>query len=112
MLFIAIGGTGADKDPGPLPGIQGGPHLPGDVPGVQVVDHRPEGGQVVLARSGVDVVPQGDVPHSFFREVPFQVVAGEDVVPPQPGQVFGEDGVQQAFFDVPQHLLKAGAVEG
>ncbi len=64
----------------------------GDVLGVHVIHDSPERRDIVCRglHAGVDAVQQGDVPHTVFREIALHIVAGHDVVAPQPGQILGE----------------------
>ena len=47
----------------------------------------------------------------MFREIPLHIVAGQDVVPAQPGEVLGNDHVDLLFFDIRNHPLEGRAVK-
>src|SRR5699024_8978245 len=85
----------------------------GDVLGVHVVHDGPERRDVVGGgvHTGVDAVQQGDVPHPVLREVPLHVVAGQDVVPAQSGEILGDDHVDLLGLDVRNHPLEGRAVK-
>ena len=87
--------------------------LLGDILGVHVVHDGPEGRDVVGGgvHAGVDAVQQGDVPHPVLREVPLHVVAGQDVVPAQSGEVLGDDHVDLLGLDVGNHPLEGRPVK-
>ena len=87
--------------------------LPGNVLGVHVVHNGPKGRNVIGGglHAGVDAVQQGDVPHPLFREVPFHIVAGHNVVTAQTAQVLGNDHVDLPGFNVADHPLKIRAIK-
>ena len=111
--LVAIHWLAADKLPLPLLIPLDRFDLLGDVFGVHVVHDRPKRGDVVGrgVHAGVDAVQQGDIPHPVFREIPLHIVAGQDVVPAQPGEVLGNDHVDLLFFDIRNHPLEGRAVK-
>ena len=87
--------------------------LLGDILGIHVVHDGPEGGDIVGGgvHAGVDAVQQGDVPRPMFREISLHVVAGQDVVPAQSGEVLGDDHVDLLGLDVGNHPLEGRPVK-
>ncbi len=86
--------------------------LLGNILGVHIVHNGPERG----LHAGVDAVQQKDIAHPLFREIPLHVVASHDVIPPQTGQVLGDDHVDLFGLDVFDHPpegrpIEAGAAE-
>ena len=113
MHLVAIHWLSADELPLPLLIPLDTLDLLGNILGVHVVHDGTERGDVIGGRvhTGVDAVQQGDVPHPVFREVPLHVVAGQDVVPAQAGEVLGNDHIDLLGLDVGDHPLEAGPVK-
>ena len=111
--LIAIYRLAADKQPLSLFVPLDAGDLFGDVLCVHVVHNGPERRDLVGAgvHTGVDAVQQGDVPHTVFREIALHIVAGHDVVAPQPGQILGNHHVHPSGLNVPQHSPELRAVE-
>ncbi len=115
VLAVAVGGEGADELPlAPFP-VQGGADLVGDIPAVLIVHHVFKGYEGVVDGGGVlhavDVVHHGDKTDVEQGEDHLQILADQDVVPAQPGQVLDDDAVDCAAFDVVHHPLEIRAVE-
>ena len=47
----------------------------------------------------------------MFREIPLHIVAGQDVVPAQPGEVLGDDHVDLLGLNIRDHPLEGRPVE-
>ena len=110
---VAVHGLAPDELPLALLVMLHRLDLLGDVLGVHVVHDGPKRGDVIRRRfyARIHPVQQRDVAHALFREVPLHVVAGHDVIAAQTGKVLGDDHVDLARLDVPQHPLKTGSVE-
>lgn len=110
---VAVHGLAADEEAAALLVALDGLYLLRNVLGVHVVHDGAEGRDVVgggvYAR--VDAVQQGDVPHAVLGEVALHIVAGEDVVAAEPGEVLGYDQVDAPGLDVGEHAAESGAVE-
>ena len=113
MHLIAIYRLAADKQPFSLFVPLDAGDLFGDVLCVHVVHNGPERRDLVGdgVHTGVNAVQQGDVPHTVFREIALHIVAGHDVVAPQPGQILGNHHVHPSGLNVPQHPPELRAVE-
>lgn len=85
----------------------------GDILGIHVVHDGTKGRYIVGGRvySSVDAVQQRDVPHPVLGEVPLHVVAGQNVVLAQPGEVLGDDHVDLLGLDASDHPLEGRAVK-
>ena len=113
MHLVAVHRLAADELPLPLLIPFDALDLFGDVFGVHVVHDGTEWGNVVGGGvyAGVNAVQQRDVPHPMFREIPFHVVAGQDVVPSQSGEVLGDDHVDLLRLNISDHPLEGRTVE-
>ena len=111
--LVAVYRLAADELPLPLLIPLDALDLLGDILCVHVVHDGPEGGDVVGGgvHAGVDAVQQGDVPHPVLREVPIHVVAGQDVVAAQTGEILSDDHVDLFSLDVRGHPLEGRPVE-
>ena len=80
---------------------------------IHVIHDGPEGGDIIGGgvHAGVDAVQQGDVPHPVLGEVPLHVVAGQNVVPAQSGEILGDDHIDLFGLDVRNHPLEGRPVE-
>ena len=84
-----------------------------DVLGVHIVHDSAKRCDVIGCgvHPGVDTVQQGDVADTVLREVSLHVVAGQDVVAAQAGQILGDDHVYLFGLDVGNHTLEIRTVE-
>lgn len=60
---------------------------------------------------GINAIIDCDKPHIPLREVNLRVLAAENVVAPQAGEVLHNDKVDFAFFNVRNHFLEAGPLK-
>ena len=85
----------------------------GNILGVHIVHDRPERGDIVGRgfHAGVDAIQQRDISDPVFREVPLHIMAGQDIIPPQTGEVLCDDHIDPPGLDVGNHSLKSGSLE-
>ena len=57
------------------------------------------------------ILRNGDVPHPFFREQKFQIVVHHHMLPPETGQVFGDNAVYFSGFHIVHHALETRTLE-
>ena len=113
-LHVAVHSEGSNKISVPALYIQGGTGLYGNVPAVGFIHdvfdrNRQIITVVILCR--VDVVRDGDKPHTVGREYLAQVAACFDVLTAQPGEVFDNDAVDFPIGHILHHLLEGWAVK-
>lgn len=111
VLAVAVGRIGPDKLAHLPARLERGAHLAGDVLCVKVVEDRPEGGHIALLGGRVDAVVHRDVADAPLGKIPLEVVARQDVVAPETGEVLGEHRVDPARLDVLHHAQEARPVE-
>ena len=112
IFTVPVAGKGPDKLAPLLLGVEGAFDLSGDVAcilGVKQILQRHH--HVVGAADTVDVVRDGDKPHTVLRQPAFQIAACFDVVTPKAGQILYQHTADAPALYVPQHPLKGGALE-
>ena len=113
-LHVAVHREGSHKITVPALYIQGGTGLYGNVPAVgfvhDVFDRNRQVISVILL-CRVDVVCDGDKPHTVSRKHFAQIPACFDVLTPQPGEVFDNDAVDFPIGHILHHFLKGRAVK-
>ena len=113
-LLIAVGRPGADKFPRPALCRQGASHLSGHISGVKIIKHRLKRAHIVssaLLFAGVHPIVNGNIPNPFFREIAFHISSRLNIIPPEPGQVFGNHCFYLSPFDIPKQPLKPRPVK-
>ena len=113
-LHVAVHRKGSNEISVPALYIQGGTGLYGNIPAVGFVHNVLDRNRQIIAAAFlgcVDVVGNGNEPHTVGREYPAKVAPGFDVLTPQPGEVFDNDAVDFPVGHILHHFLKGGAVK-
>ena len=87
-----------------------GMHLLGNILAIHLVQDILKGRNVVVLPQGVDPVIHGDVAHTVPGEEVLNEIACLQVVPAQPGEVFGNDKVDLSALDGLYHPFQVGAL--
>ena len=113
-LHVAVHRKGSHEIPVPALHIQRGSGLDGNIPAVGFVHNVLDRNRQIIAAAFlgcVDVVGDGNEPHTVGREHPAEVAPGFDVLTPQPGEVFDNDAVDFPVGDILHHLFEGRAVK-
>ena len=98
----------------PLPGTGHTPcqHLFGNIPAVHIVQDILKRRNVhFLTGQAVHSVCNGNIAYIVFWEKDFDIAASFDIIPAQPGQVFGDNAADLSRLNIGNHALKRRAVE-
>ena len=90
----------------------GGLDLTRDVLCVHIVHDVFEGGDVIVAALSVDAIINSDVSDAHPAEVDVREVASHDVIAAKAAEIFGDDQVDQAGFDVINQTKKIRPIIG
>ena len=111
VLLVPEGSIGADTLSGGKLCLESSLYLTAGVlcePFVEQVFEWHKIGQSLFC---VLVLRNGDVPHPFFREQKFQIVVHHHMLPPETGQVFGDNAVYFSGFHIIHHALETRTLE-
>ena len=113
-LHVAVHREGSHKITVPAFYIQSGTGLYGNVPAVGFIhDVLDRNRQVisVIFLGRVDVIRNGDKPHTISRKHFAEVAPGFDVLTAQPGEVLNDNAVDLSVGDILHHLLEGRTVK-
>ena len=114
VLPVAVDRTGPHVVPVFSLALQGAPGFYRDIMAVGVVEQVFQRHVQIVPGAfmgGVDAVIDGDEAYTVLGENLFQIAAGLDVLPAQPGQVLDDHAVNFAGNNVVHHFLEGWAVE-
>ena len=83
-----------------------------DILGIHIVHDVFEGGDVIVAALSVDAIINSDVSDAHPAEVDVREVASHDVIAAKAAEIFGDDQVDQAGFDVINQTKKIRPIIG
>ena len=90
----------------------GGLDLTRDILCVHIVHDVLKGGDVIVAALGIDAIVNGDIADAHPAKVNVREVAGHDVIAAKTTEIFGDDQVDQAGFDVINQTKKIRPIIG
>ena len=110
-LSIAVGGIRGNKLTAGFLAVQDGLDFTAQIPQMVVVHQGAEVEHIRVAALAVQAVQNGDEPASQAGKYSVRVPPDLHIVPAQPGEVFHENQIDNAFSGILQHLQKSGPLK-